>query len=61
MLNLIPYCIILRYSAHFDNRLGFGLDKHMQICVPQNIDLICGLVLIFLCGLLSVSEETDYS
>ena len=23
------------------------LDIHMQICVPQNIDLICGLVLIF--------------
>ena len=22
------------------------LDIHMQICVPQNIDLICGLALI---------------
>ena len=33
----------------------------MQICVPPNIDLSCGLVLIFLCGLLSVSEDTDYS
>ena len=33
---------------------------HMHICVPQNIDLICGLILIFLCGLLSVSDDTDY-
>ena len=33
----------------------------MQICVPPNIDLICGLVLIFLCGLLSVSDDNDYS
>ena len=36
------------------------LDIHMQICVPQNIDLICGLVLVFLCGLQSVSEDMDY-
>ena len=36
------------------------LDIHMQICVPPNIDLICGLVLIFLCELLSVSDDTDY-
>ena len=27
---------------------------HIQIRVPPNIDLICGFVLIFLCGLLSV-------
>ena len=33
----------------------------MQICVPPNIDLICGLVLIFFCGLVSVSDDTDYS
>ena len=37
------------------------LDIHMQIFVPSNIDLICGLVWIFLCGLLSVSDNTDYS
>ena len=37
------------------------LDIHIQICVPLNIDLICGLVLIFLCGLLSVSDDTDNS
>ena len=30
----------------------------MQICVPPNIDLIGGLVSIFLCGLLSVSDDT---
>ena len=30
-------------------------DLHMQICVPPNIDLICGLVSIFLCGLLTTS------
>ena len=35
-------------------------DKFMQICVPPNIDLNCVLVLIFLCGLLSVSNDTDY-
>ena len=33
----------------------------MQICVPLNIDLICGLFLIYLCGLLSASDDTDYS
>ena len=33
----------------------------MQICVAPNIDLICGLALLFLCGLLSVSDDTDYS
>ena len=32
----------------------------MQICVPPNIDLIFGLVLIFLSELLSVSDDTDY-
>ena len=37
-----------------------SLDIYMQICVPPNIDLICGLVSIFLCGLLSVSDDTDY-
>ena len=36
-------------------------DIHMQIFVPPNIDLICGLVCIFLCGLLSASDNTDYS
>ena len=29
----------------------------MQICVHQNIDLICGLVLIFLCGLLDLYQS----
>ena len=29
--------------------------------VPPNIDLICGFVLIFLCELLSVSDDTDNS
>ena len=32
----------------------------MQICVPPNIDQICGLILIFIYGLLSVSDDTDY-
>ena len=61
VLNLIPYCIILQQdSAPFDNCLGFILDIHMQICVPPNSVLVCGLVLIFLCGLLSVSDDTNY-
>ena len=59
MLNLNPYCIVLRYSAPLDNWVLF-LDMHMQFCVPPNIDLICGLGLIYLCGLLSVSDDTDY-
>ena len=29
------------------------------MCVPQNVDLIWGLVLTFLCGLLSVSDDMD--
>ena len=33
----------------------------MLMRVRPNIDLICVLVLIFLCGLLSVSDDTDYS
>ena len=33
----------------------------MQIFVPPNIDLVCGFVLIFLCGLLSVSDVADNS
>ena len=32
----------------------------MQLCIPPYIDLICGLVLIFLRALLSVSDDTDY-
>ena len=52
MLSLIPYCIILRFCAPLDNWLCLFLDIHMQICVPPNIDLFCGLILIFLCGLI---------
>ena len=37
------------------------LEIRMQICVPLTIDLICGFVLIFICGLLSVSVGADYS
>ena len=36
-------------------------DIHILMCVPPNIDLICGLFLIFLRGLLSVSGDTDNS
>ena len=61
MLNLIPYCII--YDIVLILRIDWVLflDIHMQICVPPNTDLICGLVLIFLCVSLSVSYDTDYS
>ena len=61
VLNLIPYCISSD-RAHIStiDKVIF-LDIHMQICVPPNIDLICGAVLISLCGLLSVSDDTDYS
>ena len=58
MLNLTPYCIILRYSAPLDNLLGF-IFRYTH--TNPNIDLICGLVLIFLRGLLLVSDDTDNS
>ena len=59
MLNLIPSFYDLVHNLIIDWVLC--LDIHMQIYVTLNIDLICGLVLIFLCGLLSVSNDTDYS
>ena len=37
------------------------LDIHIQIRVPPNIGLICGCVLFFLCGFLSVFDGTDNS
>ena len=37
------------------------LDIQIKIRVPPNIELICGFILIFLCGLLSVSDDTDNS
>ena len=37
------------------------LDIHMQIFVPPNIYVICGLVCFFLYGLLLVSGNTDHS
>ena len=61
VLILIPNYIILRYSAHLDNWLGLNFRYYTCICVLSNIDLICGLVLIFLCVLLSVSGDTNYS
>ena len=57
--NFNPYCIILQYSAPLDNLLGLYLVIHMQ-SVPPIFDLFCGLVLIFLCWLLSVSDDTVY-
>ena len=37
------------------------LDIHIQIRVSPNIDLISGFILIVLCGLLSVSDDTNNS
>ena len=39
--------------------IGFRWMIYAQF--PPDIDLICGLVLMFLCGLLSVSNDTDCS
>ena len=50
MLNLIPYCIILRNSADLDNCLSFILRYTHANRVPRVIDLICELVLIFYVG-----------
>ena len=61
MLNLIPYCIIYDKVHIWRINLVLFLDIHIQICVPPNIDLICGLILIFLRGLLSVSDDTNNS
>ena len=55
-------CSVLSHIASFYDIMHLWilfLDIHIQICVPVNIDLICGLILIFLCGLLSVSDNTD--
>ena len=61
VLKLSPYSINLRYCAPpWIIDCVLFLDIHTQICVPQNINLICGFVLIFLCGFLSVSDNTDY-
>ena len=43
--NLILHHFTIKCT--FRQLIGFCvLDIHMQICVPQNIDLICGLALI---------------
>ena len=53
MLNLIPLCIILRYSEHLDNCLGFIFRyTHANVCT---IKYCYNLWTRFLCGLLSVS------
>ena len=61
-------CSILSHFAPFYDivhlwaiNLVLFLDIHIQICVPRNIDIICGLILIFICVLLSVSDDTDNS
>ena len=38
MLNLIPYCIILRYSAPWAINWVLFLDIHIQICVPPSVN-----------------------
>ena len=61
VLNLIPYCIILRYSAHFDNWLGFCFRyTHASLCTSEYWPNLWTRF-NFLCGLLSVSDDTDYS
>ena len=62
MLILIPYCniaifydIVHLWTIDWD----LYLDIHMQMCDHSNTDLICGFVFIFLCWLLSVSENTN--
>ena len=61
MLNLIGYCIFYDIVHIWTINWILFLDIRMQICVPPNIDLICGLVLIFLCGLLSELDDNAYS
>ena len=57
MFNSIPYCIIYDIVHIWTIHWVLVLDIHMQISVPQNIDLFCGLVLMFLCLFLSVSDN----
>ena len=62
MLDLIPYIASFYHIVHiWTIEWVLFLDIHMIIFVPSNIDLICGFILIFLYGLLSVSDYTDYS
>ena len=56
VLSLIPYCIILVHFLTIDWVLF--RYTHANLC---STDLICGLVLIFLCGLLSVYDDTNCS
>ena len=61
MLKLIPiassYDIVHIWTINW----VLYLDIHIQIRVTPNIDLLCGFILNFLCGLLSVSNDTDNS
>ena len=61
MLSLIPCCNIYEIVHLLTINWVLFLDIHIQICVPPNIDLILGLVLIFICGLLSVSDVANNS
>ena len=61
MLNLIPFAQFCDIVQIWKPDWVIFLDMHMQVCVTPNIATICGLVLIFLCVLLSVSDDTDYS
>ena len=58
-LNLIPYCIFHDIMLLWIINWVLFLDIHIQMCVPPNINIICGHILIFLRGLLSVSDDTD--
>ena len=44
VLNLIPYCTIYDIVHLCTIIWVLTLDIHLKICVPPNIDLICGLV-----------------
>ena len=62
MLNLIPFFAPFYDIVHlWTINWVLYLNIHIQMRVPPNIDLIYGFVLIFLCGLLSVSDNTDNS
>ena len=61
MRNLIPFASVNDIVHLWTINWVLYLDIHIQTRVPPNVDLICRFVLIFLCWLLSASDDTDNS
>ena len=68
LLNLSSWCLVMVERLFLAVPWGymrfvivvFPDYTHLLFLCTPNVNLICGLVLIFLCGLLSVSDDTDF-